>query len=109
MGVNNVESRLTDRYQTTVPAAVRRALKLSKRDRLQYDILPDGAVVWSRAADEENDDPVLEKVLDCLVLDIAKNPKRVQAIEGRFVARLRTLTRSIPVDLEARLPEDDQE
>lgn len=42
------ESTLTDRYQTTVPETVRRALKLGKRDKLQYPIRPDGkAIFWA--------------------------------------------------------------
>jgi antitoxin PrlF len=35
-----VESTLTDRYQTTVPETVRRALKLGKRDKIHYTIRP---------------------------------------------------------------------
>lgn len=31
-----VESTLTDRYQTTVPATVRQALKIGKRDKIHY-------------------------------------------------------------------------
>ncbi|MEY4515804.1 MAG: prlF antitoxin for toxin YhaV toxin, partial [Pseudomonadota bacterium] len=31
-------STLTDRYQTTVPESVRRALKLCKRDKICYRI-----------------------------------------------------------------------
>ena len=30
-----VESTLTDRYQTTVPQTVRRALRLGKRDKIR--------------------------------------------------------------------------
>jgi len=36
------ESTLTDRYQTTVPETVRRALRLRKRDKIQYVIRPSG-------------------------------------------------------------------
>jgi len=39
-----IESTLTDRYQTTVPDAVRRTLKLRKRDKIRYVVRPDGAV-----------------------------------------------------------------
>ena len=39
MPVNlEVESTLTDRYQTTVPETVRRALRLGKRDKIHYSI-----------------------------------------------------------------------
>jgi antitoxin PrlF len=54
-----VESRLTDRYQTTVPETVRRALKLGKRDKIHYSIRPSGEVVMTRAPAADGDDPVL--------------------------------------------------
>ena len=57
------ESTLTDRYQTTVPETVRRALRLKKRDKLQYLIRPSGEVVLTRASDNESDDPVLGQFL----------------------------------------------
>ena len=44
-----VESTLTDRYQTTVPETVRRALRLGKRDKIHYTIRSDGEVVLTRA------------------------------------------------------------
>jgi antitoxin PrlF len=44
-----VESMLTDRYQTTVPETVRRTLRLRKRDKIQYVIRPSGEVVLTRA------------------------------------------------------------
>jgi antitoxin PrlF len=55
-----VESTLTDRYQTTVPETVRRALKLGKRDKIHYTIRPSGEVVLTRAEASDVDDPVLE-------------------------------------------------
>ena len=42
------ESTLTDRYQTTVPEPVRKALRLGRRDRLRYEIRPGGEVVLTR-------------------------------------------------------------
>lgn len=44
-----VESTLTDKYQTTVPGVVRKALGLKKRDRISCTILPDGDVLLRRA------------------------------------------------------------
>ena len=38
-----VESTLTDRFQTTVPQSVRRALRLNKRDKIHFTIRPDDA------------------------------------------------------------------
>ena len=45
----DIESTLTDRYQTTIPESVRRALKLGKRDKIHYAIRPGGEVLLSRA------------------------------------------------------------
>ncbi|MBK1736325.1 regulator, partial [Halorhodospira abdelmalekii] len=42
------ESTLTARYQTTVPETVRRALQLSKRDKIHYHIRANGEVVLTR-------------------------------------------------------------
>ena len=62
-----VESTLTDRYQTTVPETVRRALRLGKRDKIHYSIRPNGEVVLTRAEASEGDDPVLGgELLDAL-------------------------------------------
>ena len=52
-----VESTLTDRYQTTVPEMVRRALRLGKRDKIHYTIRPNGEVllILIRGQNETND------------------------------------------------------
>ena len=47
--VLELESTLTDRYQTTVPAAVRQALQLHKRDRIRYRVMDGGQVLLERA------------------------------------------------------------
>lgn len=103
-----VESTLTDRYQTTVPETVRRALRLGKRDKLHYAIRPSGEVVLSRAAPAQGDDPVLEGFLDFLARDIAQHPERLQAVDVGLAQRLQALTASVQIDLEAPLPADDE-
>lgn len=103
-----VESTLTDRYQTTVPETVRRALKLCKRDKIHYTIRPGGEVVLSRVETAEEDDPVLGQFLDFLSRDMANHPERLQSIDAGFVQRLRVLTRGVEVDLDAALSADDE-
>lgn len=103
-----VESTLTDRYQTTVPETVRRALKLGKRDKLHYTIRPDGAVLITRAADPKEDDPVLGKFLSFLADDIGKHPERVKAIDSALLERIQLLTGQVEVDLDAPLSADDE-
>ena len=103
-----VESTLTDRYQTTVPETVRRALHLGKRDKIHYTIRPGGEVVLSRAEPTEESDPVLGSFLGFLARDIASHPERLQAIDASFVQRLQSLTGGIEVDLDAALSADDE-
>ncbi len=103
-----VESTLTDRYQTTVPETVRRALRLGKRDKIHYTIRPSGEVVLSRVEVAEEADPVLGRFLGFLARDIASHPERLQSIDVGFVQRLRSLTGDIEVDLDAVLSADDE-
>lgn len=103
-----LESTLTDRYQTTVPETVRRALRLGKRDKIHYTIRPSGEVVLTRAGASEGDDPVLGQFLGFLARDIASHPERLQAIDTSLVQRIQSLVGDIDVDLNAALSADDE-
>ena len=103
-----INSTLTDRYQTTVPETVRRALKLSKRDKIHYSILPDGAVLLTRAVHAEVEDPVMEKFLAFLSRDIANHPERLQVIDTGLAHRIQSLVGGMDVDIEAPLLADDE-
>ncbi len=102
-----LQSTLTDRYQTTVPETVRRALKISKRDRIQYTIKPDGEVVIARA-DPEGEDPALGKFLEFLAADIAAHPQHLVALDSALVEQLQTLTKSVDIDLDQPLDADGE-
>ena len=102
-----VESTLTDRYQTTVPETVRRVLRLGKRDKIHYTIRPGGEVVLTRAK-ASDDDPVLGQFLNFLARDIASHPERLQAVDADLVSRIHSLTGNIEIDLDAPLSADDE-
>lgn len=102
------ESTLTDRYQTTVPETVRRALRLGRRDKIRYTIRPDGKVVLSRAAPSEGDDPALASFLVFLAQDIAEHPERLRAVDAGLARRIQALVDGVEVDLGAPLPADDE-
>jgi antitoxin PrlF len=104
----DAESTLTDRYQTTVPETVRRALRLSKRDKIHYSIRPSGEVVLTRAEASEGDDPVLGQFLGFLARDIASHPERLRAVDAGLVQRLQSLIGGIEVDLDAALTANDE-
>ncbi len=103
-----VESTLTDRYQTTVPETVRRALRLGKRDKIHYTIRPDGEVVLTRAAGEDGDDPALAPFLGFLARDLAEHPERLKAVDADFAQRIQALVSGVEVDLDAPLSADDE-
>ena len=99
------ESTLTSRYQTTVPAAVRRQLNLNKGDRITYQAEGSGRV-YIEAASEP--DPALAAFLDYLETDIARHPERIEPIGRPMVERMQELVGEIEIDLDARLPAEDE-
>lgn len=101
------ESTLTDRYQTTVPDAVRKALHLSKREKIRYTIQPDGNVLLSRA-DTDHQDPVLGGFLSFLANDIQRHPEHLRAATPELVSRIQGLVGGIDVDLDAPLNDEDE-
>lgn len=103
-----VESTLTDRYQTTVPETVRRALRLGKRDKIHYTIRPDGEVVLTRAAASQDDDPALAPFLGFLARDMAEHPERLQALDAGLAQRIQSLVGGVEVDLDAPLSAVDE-
>jgi len=101
-----VESSLTARYQTTVPAPVRDFLKLEKYDKIQYTINPDGTVMLTRVV--EKDDPVLGTFLDFLAHDMAEHPEQLQAADNALFERIQALVAQTEVDLDAELSPEDE-
>lgn len=99
-------SKLTDRYQTTVPRSVRRQLALGKGDRLRYCIEPDGRVYIEPVRAQEPD-PALGAFLDLIEADIKAHPERLKALDGALHDRLAALVGDIDVDLDAPLSPDD--
>ena len=105
---NEAESTLTDRFQTTVPLTVRRALKLGKRDKIHYTIQDNATVLISRAQPAEPADPVLEKFLEFLARDIASHPARLQSVDHSLIQRIQSLVGAVDVALDSQLTADDE-
>lgn len=98
-----VGSTLTDKYQTTLPSAVRKALNLSKRDRIRFEIR-DGEVVMKRA--DINEDPVVASFLAFLERDIAAG--NAKAVDDPLMLETDVLTEGVAVDLDENLdPSND--
>ncbi len=102
-----VESTLTDKYQTTMPGVVRKALGLKKRDRISYTILPEGDVLLRRAPDAV-EDPAIGAFLTFLAQDISQNPGHVRALDAALRAKLCELVDGVELDLDAALSPEDE-
>ncbi|AOB29713.1 regulator [Bordetella sp. H567] len=105
----DVESTLTERYQTTVPETVRRALGLKKRDKIHYSIRDNGEVVLTRAEDADEADPALEAFLTFLAHDIASHPERLVPLSNDLLASMKKAAREAgDIDLDAPLSANDE-
>jgi len=107
MNAFDTSSALTDRFQTTVPEPVRKALSLQKRDRISYQILESGDVLISRATDHEAD-PAIGKFLELLESEITGNPGRLQPLTKAYLAELAELVGDFQVDLDEPLDPNDE-
>ncbi|MEO6946706.1 MAG: type II toxin-antitoxin system PrlF family antitoxin, partial [Nitrobacter sp.] len=67
-----ISATITDRGQTTVPAAIRKMLALGKRDQVVFRGMADGTVMISKKdARADDGDPVIGKFLEFLARDMA--------------------------------------
>ena len=101
------ESTLTDRYQTTVPDAVRKALQLEKRAKIRYTIQNDGSVLLSKS-DDVISDPSLQPFLALLAKDIQDNPHHLTAVSPEWVRHIQSLVGDLEIDLDAPIEDDDE-
>ena len=101
-----IPATITDRGQTTVPAAIRKMLALGKRDQVVFRGLADGTVVIAKKQSSDGD-PVIGTFLAFLTRDMANEPGRIQPVPKSLVTRGKGLVKGVKVDLDAALPEDD--
>ncbi|WP_100158870.1 type II toxin-antitoxin system PrlF family antitoxin [Proteus columbae] len=96
------ESRLTERSQTTIPAAIRDALHLKPGELIEYSLLPGGKVIISRQ-EKEQDDPVISEFLSFLEKDMKINPQHIRSVPATLWTEVEELTNGVEVDLDAPL------
>ena len=101
-----LESTLTDRYQTTIPVAVRRALKLGKRDKIRYAILPDGQVQLTRVID--GNDPLLGEFLSFFSKDMANHPEQIRLLDADLKSVMDELSVGLVPNLDQALSPDNE-
>jgi antitoxin PrlF len=103
-----IPATITERGQTTVPAAIRKLLALGKRDQVVFRGLADGTVVIAKkVAQVEDGDPVIGKFLAFLARDMANEPSRIRPVPRSLLSRGKDLVKGVKVDLDAPLADDE--
>jgi antitoxin PrlF len=99
------ESTLTERYQTTIPEVVRKALGLSKGDKLEFLIDDAGAIRIAKREPiaDEHVDPALPAFLQLLESDIQNNPQNLKQLGVPFFGVIENFTDEVDVDLDQKL------
>lgn len=100
-----IPATITERGQTTVPAAIRKMLALGKRDQVVFRGLADGTVVIAKKSTEDGD-PVIGTFLTFLARDMTNEPGRIRPVPKSLLARGKALIKGVKVDLDAALPDD---
>lgn len=97
-----VTSRVTERSQTTLPAAVRTVLGLHAGQRVGY-VIEGNDVHLVNASALEHEDPVLESFLTFLGRDLSARPDRLTVFPASLLERARAIAADIRVDHDAEI------
>lgn len=104
-----IEATITERGQTTVPAAVRKMLAVRKRGRVVFRGMPDGTVVIaSKEEAEPHTDPVISQFLGFLERDMMeRKDAAIRPVPKTYLDDLRELS-DVEIDLDAPLTGDGE-
>jgi antitoxin PrlF len=102
-----IEAAVTDRGQTTIPAAIRKLLQVDRRSSVVFRVTEDGSVMLTaKPASADEADPVVTSFLTFLEADMTKHPDRLRPVTAEWLHELQDLVVGVEVDLDAPLPEE---
>ena len=107
MPVMEIEAPITKRGQTTVPAAIRKALRVENGKTIVYRLEESGHVTLARK-EPVKADPVIASFLLFLERDMMANPAALRPVGAEWLHGLEALVEGVEVDLDAPLPDDDE-
>ncbi len=107
MIVLEVEATITRRGQTTVPAAIRKALKVENSGGIVYRLEDSGQVSLVRKEVVEAD-PVIGHFLSFLAADMMARPGALRPVTAEWLDHLKDLVKGVEFDLDSPLSEDDE-
>jgi antitoxin PrlF len=100
-----IEAAVTDRGQTTIPAAIRKLLRVDRRCSVVFRVTEDGSVtLTAKPTSTDEPDPVVTSFLTFLEADMAKHPDRLRPVTVEWLHELQDLVAGVEVDLDAPLP-----
>ena len=98
---------MTERFQTTVPSVVRKALHLSKKDKIKFTVQADGNVTLSRVH-KKSTDPAINALLTFLENDIQDHPENIQPLSASMKNHAESLIADDDIDINAPLLDEDE-
>ena len=100
-----IEATITERGQTTVPAAIRKMLGVHK-GAIVFKGLSDGTVAVEAKQEEPEEDPAIAKFLEFLEKGIRETPQRLVPLTQELLDESYSLVGDIDVDMDAPLEDD---
>jgi antitoxin PrlF len=104
--VLEIEATITKRGQTTVPAAIRKALQVGGSGGIVYRLEDSGQVSLVRKESAEAD-PVIGNFLSFLATDMMARPESLRPVTAAWLDGLNELVKGVEFDMDAPLSEDD--
>lgn len=98
-----LRSKVTDRWQTTLPSGVRKALGLAAGGEIEYEIHGNTVMIQRATPAEDEGDPVVASFLDFLERDMREHPRNLAPVTQGLVARLRSLTEGVEVGRDEKI------
>ena len=103
LAILEIPATITERGQTTVPAAIRKMLALGNHHQVVFRGLADGTVVIAKMQARADEGEFLEFLAHAMVSE----PARTRPVPRSLVARGKGLVKGVKVDLNAALPDDE--
>lgn len=107
MIVLEVEATITKRGQTTVPAAIRKALRVENSGGIVYRLEDSGQVSLVRK-ETVKADPVIGRFLSFLAADMMARPGALRPVTVEWLDHLKDFVKGVEFDLDSPLSEDDE-
>ncbi len=100
-----IEATITERGQTTIPAAIRKMLGIHK-GAIVFKAMPDGTVLIEPKQEDDEEDPAIAAFLRFLEKDIENNPQNLIPLTRELLEESYDLVRGVEVDMDAPLEDD---